>query len=256
MIKYRKYNGYYDPRLSFALLRRASAKQSTAMCNPVNASSVGIVVKYLGEVEWWYSSQLPNRPVEFGQELIQELIKDPVEQPEVSTKPQPTCKDILYINQLVCLRNVGTIVKPTQDFVYSGESFLTRNYGRIVRLMGSHVLVKWEHTLNNESYLSDFKHWIVPLRYLVGVKHRDVLMDFEDSTTRVTLVNTSDKEAIIGKSYYLYDGKEVVAADRSLTPFIVEPAPSYMYVGCRSLESLYDKKTEVVVLPPSASILE
>lgn len=244
-------NGYYPVRLGGYLQVYSLQK---VRCNLSKYNSVYFEVRD-GSFTWSYSSRLPNRTTSQMHYLLGTLDKQS-HYIEVVSPPQPSYKDILYTKQQACLRTLGTIVKPSKSFNYSGEGFLTRNYGRIVRVLGNHVLVKWEHTLQNESYLGDYKHWIVPISRLVGVKHRDVTHDFQDTLTTIKLLPTTDKFGVIGKTYYTQHNKEVVAIDSDDCPYFVEPAPSYKMLQAYYMSELFERTTVTVDAPPSATIAE
>lgn len=166
-------------------------------------------------------------------------------------------KDILYTDQAQVLHTVGTIVNPKKQFIYSGESFTTFDYGKIVAVKGEYVLVKWEVPRFRESYLRDNKHWIVPISKLQAVRHREVPKDFKTHhEDAYDLVNTTDNPAIVGKIYYLVNDTAVIATEADGFPICVEPSPSYKCKGCTSMSRLFERVPKSVEVAPTATIKE
>lgn len=193
----------------------------------------------------WYLEELPkyNPQIKTDVDWIDGMIEEPI----YSTTYQDYTKhDILYEDQALHKRIKDTIVKPKDIFEYSGISFNHNMYGKVVRIMGRHVLVYWESELTKESYLGDNHHWIVPLNKLVAVEHRDVPTSFDVFAEVITqgYVTTEDKTSVLGKHYYLRQSddvkQEVIATqDDSAIPYIVD-AKTMQFLGgaymCRLCE--------------------
>lgn len=211
-----------------------------------------------GEAEFckWYLEELPeyNPQIKTDADWIYNMIEEPIYS---STYQDYTKQDILYEDQALRKRVKDTIVKPKELFDYSGTRFTPSMYGKVVRIMGKHVLVYWENILPKESYLCDDHHWIVPLSKLLAVEHRDVPTSFNvfDEVVTQGYITTEDKTSVLGKHYYLRlsnDAKqEVIAIDQgSALPYIIDAktmqflGTAYMYELCELVDVKIKQRKE------------